>query len=390
MRGWKFRPCLFCSSVDTFRSIGGKWHEMESSGKLVERLLLPMAQDETRLESWKQIAEYLNKDVSTVIRWEKERGLPVHRIPGQKRSGVYAWPSEVSAWLNNGEAERAGTNGKAEAIPVRASSAETAGRSRAVWITTSVSIALLAGAAGLLSVWPAPDVPQLVKTAQLTSDGQEKWGLAAAGAALYFASSGVAAETITRVDQSGRNPLRLSFTGKGIEILDVSTDGARLLVVERDAPNRDFPLWVVPTDGRSPRGVHPQPGWEEAVRCLSIGRTRRLDALRSQDTAIRDLSRSGGSFGRTRHLFKGWKAGRLRDVPGDEPLEDECRRFRPAHAYGPCSASSMVARWAACRLHELIRRQSQTNQDPPGFWRWRSRSGAGGIAGMAGDSDVDR
>jgi hypothetical protein len=51
-----------------------------------------------RLESWKEIAAYLNREVRTAMRWEKERGLPVHRIPG-KRSGVSAPASEAGAGL---------------------------------------------------------------------------------------------------------------------------------------------------------------------------------------------------------------------------------------------------------------------------------------------------
>ena len=55
-----------------------------------------------RLDSWKEIASYLDRDVRTVIRWEKERGLPVHRVPGQKGHGVFALASEVDAWLHTG------------------------------------------------------------------------------------------------------------------------------------------------------------------------------------------------------------------------------------------------------------------------------------------------
>jgi TolB-like protein/tetratricopeptide (TPR) repeat protein len=50
------------------------------------------------LESWKQIAEYLRRDVRTVIRWEKTRGLPVHRIPGGSRRAVYGRKSELETW----------------------------------------------------------------------------------------------------------------------------------------------------------------------------------------------------------------------------------------------------------------------------------------------------
>jgi Tol biopolymer transport system component len=53
---------------------------------------------EPPLESWKEIAAYLKRDVRTVIRWEKSEGLPVHRQMHQARSSVYAYPSELDAW----------------------------------------------------------------------------------------------------------------------------------------------------------------------------------------------------------------------------------------------------------------------------------------------------
>jgi TolB-like protein len=55
-----------------------------------------------RLDSWKQIAKYLRRDVRTVIRWEIERGLPVHRIPGIRGYGVFAERTEIETWLHGG------------------------------------------------------------------------------------------------------------------------------------------------------------------------------------------------------------------------------------------------------------------------------------------------
>jgi hypothetical protein len=40
---------------------------------------LPSGRLEERLDSWKEIAAYLNRDVTTVQRWEKREGMPVHR-----------------------------------------------------------------------------------------------------------------------------------------------------------------------------------------------------------------------------------------------------------------------------------------------------------------------
>jgi tetratricopeptide (TPR) repeat protein len=51
-----------------------------------------------RLDSWKEIAAFFDRDERTVHRWEKERGLPVHRLPGAK-GRVYAFSDELSAWL---------------------------------------------------------------------------------------------------------------------------------------------------------------------------------------------------------------------------------------------------------------------------------------------------
>jgi len=62
-----------------------------------------------RLDSWKEIADYLGREVRTVIRWEKYRALPVHRLPGEKRSAVYAYREEIDQWLQQQEK---GKNGR--------------------------------------------------------------------------------------------------------------------------------------------------------------------------------------------------------------------------------------------------------------------------------------
>ena len=56
---------------------------------------------EQPLESWKEIAVYLKRDVRTVIRWEKREGLPVHRQMHQARGSVFAYPSELEDWKSS-------------------------------------------------------------------------------------------------------------------------------------------------------------------------------------------------------------------------------------------------------------------------------------------------
>ncbi len=61
--------------------------------------------DRPRLDSWKEIASHLGRDVRTVIRWERNRGLPVYRVPGGKLSRVFAYPGELDQWLAAGGVE---------------------------------------------------------------------------------------------------------------------------------------------------------------------------------------------------------------------------------------------------------------------------------------------
>lgn len=53
---------------------------------------------DNRLESWKEIARYLNRGVRTVQRWEQAEGLPVHRHHHDKRGTVYAFRTEIDSW----------------------------------------------------------------------------------------------------------------------------------------------------------------------------------------------------------------------------------------------------------------------------------------------------
>jgi TolB-like protein/Tfp pilus assembly protein PilF len=58
-----------------------------------------------RLESWKDIASYLCRDVRTVQRWEKKEGLPVYRHQHEKQGSVYAYRDELDAWFTASESK---------------------------------------------------------------------------------------------------------------------------------------------------------------------------------------------------------------------------------------------------------------------------------------------
>jgi TolB-like protein/Tfp pilus assembly protein PilF len=76
---------------------------------------------EVRLDSWKEIATYVKRDISTVQRWEKRESMPIHRHVHDKRGSVYALSSELDAWLlarrQRLEEEEKGRGPEAPAVP---------------------------------------------------------------------------------------------------------------------------------------------------------------------------------------------------------------------------------------------------------------------------------
>jgi hypothetical protein len=76
-----------------------------------------------RLDGWKEISTYLNCDVRTCLRWEKDLGLPVIRINKEsKRSKVIAYMADIDKWLAGGKRLEAAAviSKKRKAILVRA------------------------------------------------------------------------------------------------------------------------------------------------------------------------------------------------------------------------------------------------------------------------------
>ena len=53
-----------------------------------------------RLSSWKRIAAHVGRSERTVRRWENLEDLPVHRLKHNTASSVYAFVSELDAWLS--------------------------------------------------------------------------------------------------------------------------------------------------------------------------------------------------------------------------------------------------------------------------------------------------
>jgi TolB-like protein/Tfp pilus assembly protein PilF len=117
-----------------------------------------------RLDSWKEIAAYLKKEVRTVQRWEKTGGLPVRRLAHGKQGTVFAYKPDLEAWWRESQtkldqeqekqeeykrevgADSSGSNGATDPAPDRTERNTTvhppAGRLRAL-VLLLVAIAVV-------------------------------------------------------------------------------------------------------------------------------------------------------------------------------------------------------------------------------------------------------
>lgn len=106
------------------------------------------AKEGRRLDSWKEIAAYLKRDVRTVQRWEATEGLPAHRHIHQLRSSVYAYGEELDQWWT----------GRQQALesPPAANGVKS---KRALWYCVAASLAVTLSASWLLLKSERPDTP---------------------------------------------------------------------------------------------------------------------------------------------------------------------------------------------------------------------------------------
>ncbi len=105
--------------------------------------------DGGRLDSWKEIAAYLKRDVRTVHRWEAEEGLPIRRHLHKKRGTVYAYRAELESWWN---ARQPRIAEKESARAVRPHFR------RRKFLALALSLCALLGAAAYIArdrIWPA-------------------------------------------------------------------------------------------------------------------------------------------------------------------------------------------------------------------------------------------
>ena len=103
-----------------------------------------------RLDSWKAIADYLDRDVATVRRWEKSLGLPVRRVPGGRGRSVFAFRHEIDEWLTRATSGDAGAPLDGGAGPLADD------RPRRRWIlAVAILVLATAGSVWIFRAWNA-------------------------------------------------------------------------------------------------------------------------------------------------------------------------------------------------------------------------------------------
>ena len=108
---------------------------------------------EDRLDSWKEIAAYLNRDVTTVQRWEKRERMPVHRHLHDRMGSVYASRAELNTWVRGRNLQAAQENGNEAVAPhlpapphQRAKIATSRARWKLVLLFTALGVVIMIGA----------------------------------------------------------------------------------------------------------------------------------------------------------------------------------------------------------------------------------------------------
>jgi len=92
------------SRKDSTRKYSGSDVELPSASVCINPATDPpshLDDPDDRLDSWKQIAVYLGREVRTVQRWEKREHLPVHRHVHRKIGSIFAFKREIENWRNS-------------------------------------------------------------------------------------------------------------------------------------------------------------------------------------------------------------------------------------------------------------------------------------------------
>ena len=227
---------------------------------------------EDRLDSWKEIAAYLKRDVTTVQRWEKREGMPVHRHLHDRMGSVYASRAELDAWTrsrNLPPAQETSDNGLETSPPAPVPPQPLPGTFR-TWRTFVLPLGLVAAlaiGAGLWlqrteHFWRSPIADARFQTVS-DFDGLEQAAAVSRDGHLIAFLSNRDGQTDVWLTQAGSGAFH-NLTHGSIEELanpsirtpGFSPDGSLVTFWVRKpggSSGGDIGVWAIPTLGGEPR-----------------------------------------------------------------------------------------------------------------------------------------
>ncbi|HKV92440.1 MAG TPA: hypothetical protein VJW20_07835 [Candidatus Angelobacter sp.] len=286
-----------------------------------------------RLDSWGEIAHYLRRDTRTVKRWEKEKGLPVHRLPGGKRQVVFAYQDEIDLWASSSGEKNSSPipylssvpdKGEPPAQDASASEEIQQGHSGPPPILANSSIpaavshpeksallnrrrnaalglAALAIAAVTAVLVVRSSGPQLrvARYNQLTHDARNTIGqpIFTDGARLYYVQKIPQGETLAALAVAGGGTAIIPCQCTNDGVFDLSPSRSELLLGKPTSENAGA-LWAMPLLGGSPRRIGTLEAnaakWSTDGRRLVFALGSRLFVANSDGTEAREVATAPG------------------------------------------------------------------------------------------------
>ena len=257
-----------------------------------------------RLDGWDAISDYLGWHARTVIRWEKQKGLPVHRVSGGKRQPVYAYRHEIDQWFEK-HGGAVSIAASAPAMLGREVASESPSRpaptrriSRLTIYAVGAATILFVSALGI--AWRLPTQPgiQITGVTQLTDDGTAKRHLVTDGKQLYFTEDVGGEKSLSTMAVSGGPIRRMIVQLPNPSPEDISPDGKLLLVLSRAGYEEEHSLWIVPTADGAPYQIDGvrcgTAAWSPSGKWIAFGHGDAVYIISPADGHTRLLSQLGG------------------------------------------------------------------------------------------------
>jgi Tol biopolymer transport system component len=227
----------------------------------------PHGPNQGRLNSWKKIAVYLKRDITTVQRWEKREGMPVHRHLHDKMGSVYAFQSELDAWMHGRSEQQpqSATEPRADAAPTTQPRMATFRFRR-----SATAVGAVLGAAAIAFIvwyersdhfWRNPLAGAVYQSVTGFDGRNEAAAVSRDGQFIAFLSDrgGRTDVWVTQVGSGQFHNLTRGLEGElvnpSLRELGFSPEGSLVTfwLRRQSGPPGDISVWAVPTLGGEPR-----------------------------------------------------------------------------------------------------------------------------------------